>query len=415
MPETTQGQSLSAVRAYTMVVKVLRERIDSGQYPVGDWLPTERVIAEDLNVDRRVARAAINQLIWDGYVDRRPHCRPTVVRAGDNTSPSPVHSNSGSQQSSRDNYANDKNESSAASSVAYARDPLSPTNIVALMTWYGGGIPENRRSQQRVFEGINHELAESGYHAVVLDLGQLGSDEDNAKREAAHLQYVIDKGLGGVIFYPHAFRSNQNLVKEVMRHAPLVMMDRRIAPVECDFVCTSNHKAMYDLVMHLVDQGHKRIALVTKYAEIQPILDRTRGYIDAAQASNIEELVLMVPSHDADWDWTIADTIFSLPEGKRPTAAVCFNDFTACLFQKRLERLGLSVPGDVALAGFDNLDPSLDNGVGLTTIEQPYEDIGVHAARLILQRLENPSLPYQSVELPGKLIVRDSSLAAPSN
>jgi len=94
--------------------------------------------------------------------------------------------------------------------------------------------------------GINQALAGAGLHAVFLDVGRLGTEEQTAEREAAHLRYVLDKGFGGVIFYPYAYRSNQELIREVMRHIPLVMIDRRIAPLETDFVCMANYKAMYD-------------------------------------------------------------------------------------------------------------------------------------------------------------------------
>jgi len=384
MTETPKNLPISAVRAYTMVVNVLRERINSGHYFVGEWLPTERLLGEDLNVDRRVVRSAVNQLIRDGLVERKPHCRPIVIRA----------------KPEQQRLA----ESTATS-------PLSPSNFVALIMWYGGGVLEQQSSQQRIFWGINQALSAVGYHAVFLDLGKVGTEEENAEREANHLRYVMERGFGGAILYPYAYRSNYGLVKEIMQRIPVVMIDRRIAPLETDFVATANYRAMYDTVMHLVDQGHRRIAYVTKCEQIEPVQDRIQGYIDAVHKADIDEIILPIPSQNGDSPWTVVDNIFSLPEGKRPTAAAVFNDYSACDLLERLKNLGLSVPGDVALTGFDNIVPTLHNGLGLTTVAQPFEEIGKNAAELILRRLQDPSAPFTALELPGKLIVRESSSA----
>jgi len=389
MTEKSPSLPPSAIRAYNTVVKLLRDRINSGHYQIGEWLPTERILAEDLNVDRRVVRAAVNRLIEDGLVDRRPNCRPIVT-----------------------SVATAEPEVTHASVPAAARDPLSATNLVALIMWHGGGgglEQQTNTSQQRIFWGINHALINVGYHTVFLDLGQVGGEEDNAEREAAHLKYVMDRGFGGAIFYPYAYRSNHALVQEVLKNTPLVMIDRRIAPIETDFVGTANYQAMYDIVMHLVEQGHRRVAYVTKCEQIQPVQDRLQGYIDAVAKANIDEIVLTIPSRDLDTDWTVIDAVFHLPPEQRPTAAAVFNDYAACELLDHLVELGLSVPEDVAITGFDNIIPAHPNGLGMTTYAQPYEEIGQQAAELLLRRLKDPAAPFVSVELPGKLIVRESS------
>jgi len=385
---TKKNQSLppSAIRAHAMVLKLLRDRINSGHYQVGEWLPTERILSEDLNVDRRVVRSAINQLVRDGLVDRRPHCRPVVGEA---------------RKERFENFTED------------AASLLSPSNFVALIMWHGGGVLEREAntSQRRIFWGINQALADHGYHAVFLDLGQVGEEEDNAMREAAHLQYVMDRGFGGAIFYPYAYRSNQKILQNFMQNRPLVMIDRRIAPLETDFVSTANYQAMYDTVMHLADQGHRRIAYLTKAEQIQPVQDRIQGYVDAVQRNGIDEIILTIPSNNMDCNWKVVEAVFRLPAGERPTAVAVFNDYTATTLLTHLERLGLNVPGDVAITGFDNIIPTLQNGLGLTTIAQPYEEIGKSAAELLLRRLKDPTAPFASKELPGKLIVRESSSA----
>lgn len=374
-------------RAWQRVAATLSDRIESGQYGTGEALPTERALAEDLHVHRRVVRMAIDELVRGGLVTRRPHCRPTVgpPEAG-----------------------------SAADAGSKSTSRLSASNLIALIMWHGGGPLEHAgTSQQRIFWGMNQALTQAGYHAVFLDLGgRIGSEEENAAREAERLRYVLDQGFGGVAFYPYAYRHNRDLVREVGKSVPLVLLDRRISGADVDFVGIENHGAMFGVTRYLIEQGHRRIAYITNYEPIQPVQDRVQGYIDAmrgADADDIAETILTIPPYRDDRAWTVVDAVFRLPEGKRPTAAVCFSDYTAVSLAERLEYLGLSVPRDVALTGFDDIIPALPNGMGLTTVAQPYERIGSAAVELLMRRIQSPSLPAASIELPARLIVRESS------
>lgn len=364
------------------MANTLRHHIESGEYRPGDWLPTERSLAESLGVDRRVIRTAVNRLVESGLVIRRPHCRPIVGSAA-----------------------------AAPSNSQAANTATSPSasTFIALLMWRGGQLERAVTSQQRIFWGMNQALADAGRHAVFMDLGTIGSEEENAEREAEQLRYVLEGGFGGAVFYPYAYRRNRALAEELAAAMPLVTIDRQIASVSTDFVCIDNHQATYEAVMHLAARGHRRIAYVTKNEPIQAVQDRIQGYIDAMRAADLNELILPIPSGDNQQEWTVVDAVFQLPENKRPTAAAAFNDFAAVNLMKHLAASGLSVPEDVALVGFDDIVSTLPNGVGLTTVAQPYEEIGRKAAELLLLRLKDRSAPLLSVELPGHLMVRESS------
>lgn len=382
-------------RVSERVAYVLTERIHSRLYSTGEPLPTERVLAADLKVHRRSVRMAIDQLVREGLVSRRPNCRPTVE-----PSPSDTALGAGTQSGAK--------ESARTSQI-------SASNLIALIMWHGGGPLEHAgTSQQRIFWGMNQSLMKIGYHAVFLDLGgRIGTEEENAAREAVHLRYVRDQGFGGALFYPYAYRHNRALVQEVSRTVPLVLLDRKVLGVEdVDFVGINNYEAMRETTSQLIAQGHRRIVHLTRFEPIQSVQDRVQGYLDAMQSEDspeITQIVLHVPAHQDDRRWTAVDAVFRLPKEQRPTAAVCVTDYVAVDTAERLERLGLSVPGDVALTGFDNIVPTLPNGMGLTTAAQPYEEIGTAAVELLLRRLEDRHAPPRSVELPVRLIARESS------
>lgn len=388
-------------RTSERVAGILSDRIRSGLYGAGDPLPTERTLAAELEVHRRSVRTAIDHLVRDGLVSRRPNCRPTVGP------PPPVASEEPARRTT---------ERTTERAVRRLTPRISTSNLIALLMWHGGGPLEHAgTSQQRIFWGMNQSLTKLGYHAVFLDLGErIGSEEENATREAAHLRYIRDQGFGGALFYPYAYRHNSDLVREVSRSVPLVLLDRKIPGVDVDFVGVENRGALSEVTRHLIAQGHRRIAHVTRSEPIQSVQDRVQGYLDAMRSVNgpdTAEMILHVPpmGNNDHRSWNVVDAVFRLPKGQCPTAAACFTDYMAVSLAQRLEYLGLSTPGDVALTGFDNIVTALPNGTGLTTAAQPYEEIGIQAVGLLMRRIKDRHAPPKSVELPVRLIVRASS------
>ena len=361
------------------VADLLRDQILSGNFKEGEWLPTERQLAEDLNVHRSTVRMAINQLVQKGLVTRRPHSRPIVAAAV---------------------------RAAHLEAAPSAQRVSSPSNLIALLTT--GQVDASASSQERIFWGMNRALADAGYFGVFVDLGIIGSEQDNADREAEQLRFILKQGFGGAVFYPYAYRSNKELVEAVSQTIPLVTIDRRIESVDTDFVGVDNYQAMYDTIIHLIKQGHRRIAYLTKNEQIFAVQNRIQGYIDAIRDADLDEIVLSIPSR-TEQEWTAVDVVFQMTEDKRPSAAAVFNDYSALDFSNRLTNMGLSVPGDVAITGFDSIISTLPTGVGLTSVAQPFEEIGRKAVEVLLRRLKDRSAPTVSVNLPAELIIRESS------
>jgi len=391
-----------AARTSEGIAETLRERIQTGFYKAQSSLPSERDLSEDLHVHRRVIRKAIDDLAQEGLVYRRPNCRPIVGQ--------PI--------------AEEVHRPAASTASSTKRS----SKFVALIMWHGGGPLESAgTAQSRIFWGVNHALAKVGHHAVFLDLGGetvgsyevIGSAEDNAKREAEHLQYAMDRKFGGVIFYPYAYMSNHGLIREVSRRMPLVLLDRKIPGIQTNFVGVANHQAIRDMTTALIRQGHRRIAYVTRWEPINSVQDRLQGYLNAIYPNPpdpeaiVQEMILPVPLDNDATSWPVVDAVFGLPAHQRPTAAICVNDYTAVALAERLERMGLSVPGDVALTGFDNIIPALPNGTGLTSMAQPFEEIGRVAAELLDRQMHEPSRAREEIELPVRVVVRGSAFVAP--
>jgi len=363
------------------VAEILMERIRSGMYAPGELLPSERTLAADLNVHRRSVRLAVEQLVRAGMVSQRPNRRPTVEPSNQRIRLEPARKSAG----------------------------ISNSNFIALI-FCSGGVAGS--AQRRIFQGINEAVMRLGYHGVFLNSGNLGSEDENAENESKHLMYVKEQGFGGALFYSWAYRRNHELVREVNRSVPIVLLDRNVMGYDMDFVGVQNLAGISETTTYLIGEGHRRIAYVTFREPINAVLDRAVGYSEAmrgSKAAGIQEMLLTISHYGDHRAWVSFDAVFRLPEGKRPTAAVCLNDYVAALVFKRLGYLGLSVPGDVSLTGFDNVAPELPDGIGLTTSAQPFEDMGAKAVEVLMRRIDDRNAPPLWVELPVQLIVRESS------
>ena len=366
---------------------LLRDRIETGIYRPGERLPSERELCEELNVHRRAVRTAMQVLEHEGLIVRQPNCRATVGTPDDRVGHSDIAESSTPQLS----------------------------RFVALMMSHGTPQEEGGTGQQRIFWGMNQTLGMAGYHTVFLDLvDSVGIADEHAYREAKHLQYALDQGFGGIVFYCYSYNSNRDLLRKVARNAPLVLIDRELPGVEADYVGVTNREGTINAVKHLIDLGHRRIAYVTRSEPINTVQERLQGYIAALRA-NFEpgcfEMVVAVPSGIDYTNWPAFDAILQLPADERPTAMVCVNDYEAIHVAERLLAHGLRVPEDVSIIGCDNIITKLPNGVGLTTIAQPFEQIGAEAAKLFLRRVADRHAEIVEVDCPTRLIIRESCKA----
>ncbi|MFZ6028003.1 MAG: LacI family DNA-binding transcriptional regulator [Chloroflexota bacterium] len=162
---------------------------------------------------------------------------------------------------------------------------------------------------------------------------------------------------------------------------------------------------------YLASQGHQRVGMIgdvnpPEYA-IRPVVDRLQGLREGLEEFNIilENRYVCSASFLQEPTRRSARQLLSMPD--RPTAIFAAADIQAIMTIRVAREMGLRVPEDVAVIGFDDLDIADD--IGLTTIRQPLDDSGRLAAELLLSRLDEPERPVQHVQLPLSLIVRETA------
>ena len=363
------------VPAYLQLSRALSERIASGFYRADEFLPPERELAREFGVSRQSVRQAIGLLREEGMLFPEQG-RGTRVLA----QPGPA--------------------STASNGAAAFR---LAALIIYRMTGDGSAA---------IFRGSQEALAATDHHLIVCETAL--DTRTRAANEAAHLRKLIDRGIGGIIIYGEPTASNHALLAEATRRgAPVVQIDRSLAGLPYDFVGVDNRAAAREMTEHLLGLGHRRIAFLSIAPGPSTCAERLQGFRDALRerlgAEEEPEFVAHVPDgsplHGIAEAW--------LARLDPPTAVFAVNDRLAVKFIQTLVRLGVSVPDQVAVVGFDNSRWAEVVTPALTTVEQPFTAIGETAAHLLLDRMSaRYTGPPRRVLLPTRLVVRQSCGAA---
>ena len=190
----------------------------------------------------------------------------------------------------------------------------------------------------------------------------------------------------------------------------MVLVNRRVEGIECDRVTTDNVRGGRLVAEYFAAHGHERVAVISGLREASTAVEREAGFREGAEALGIEPTdALSQPGYYSQERGHKAMTrLMSLPEP--PTAVFCVNDLMAFGAINAARSLGLGVPEDVWVAGFDDIKMASWEVFDLTTVFQPVEEMAREAVRLMLDRLEDPDRPPEHLRLDrARLVVRGST------
>jgi DNA-binding LacI/PurR family transcriptional regulator len=286
-------------------------------------------------------------------------------------------------------YAGEKSLIKDHSIGLFAAEPTDP---------FARSLIANGISEVLTERKSSHRLIWSNYHRFELDPNK-HDEEDSAP--------PTDR-LAALLLWPPRMVS-VDLLLEARKHVPVLLLDRRVNGFESDFVGFDDAAAGYEAAKHLYKVGHRKLAFLGDTA-FQTTADRRFGFRKFCRDAGIEPY----------WSWATMNSVLDLPEAMQrawselpkdtwPTAAVCANDETAARMISFLASHGRRVPEDLAMIGFGGAQPALLSAIGLTTMEQPYVEMGHVAGDIVLERIESHQRePYRDVHLPMKLRVRTS-------
>ncbi len=235
------------------------------------------------------------------------------------------------------------------------------------------------------------------------------SDGDPAK-EQRYLGVLIEQQVDGIALVS-AGAAPAHLAILQQRGIPFVVVDREISGLAADCVLADNFQGGYLATWHLLERGHRRIACITGPPDLTSSADRVRGYRHAMAEAGIELLEEWVYRGDfrAESGYHAARFFLQLPPSIRPTAIFACNDLMAIGAMRAIGEVGLSIPHDISLVGFDDIILAAYVIPPLTTVAQPTYEMGRMAGELLLSRIQDRTRPPARHLLPVRLIVRRST------
>lgn len=238
---------------------------------------------------------------------------------------------------------------------------------------------------------------------VILNAGEAAQHEQVLSRLPAQREVG-----GAILILPP--EPSEDLVRLSSRRFPFVVVDPRTTlPRDIASVSAAHHSGARQVTAHLTSLGHTRIGVIAGPREWLAADARLSGHSAALADVGIlpdASLVRHVEPTIAE-GYRAAAVLLELDP--RPTALVAFNDKTAIGALQAAAERGLSVPGDLSIAGFDDIDLSRATTPQLTTVRQPLQEMGRMAVSLLIRLLERHEVEALHVELATELVVRAST------
>jgi LacI family transcriptional regulator len=251
----------------------------------------------------------------------------------------------------------------------------------------------------RNIQTISHKL---GYSLVVCNT------DDNLDLEIEHINLLWSKGVDGLIVMPVGQKYG-HLEKIVEEKVPLVLIDRCFDDLPVSSVVVDNYRGAFDAVDHLASYGHQRIGIIQGLPNTFTNDGRLRGYRDALEKYRLafDEKLVVGREFRKETGYIETKLLLHLPDP--PTALFSTSDLITLGVLRAIDEEGYSIPGDVSLISFDDIEFAPYLRCPLTTVVQPKEHMGEIAVKLLNDQMKNP-LPggEQRVVLRPKLVIRDS-------
>ncbi|MBM7094838.1 LacI family DNA-binding transcriptional regulator [Bacillus sp. H-16] len=253
-----------------------------------------------------------------------------------------------------------------------------------------------------VIESFKQNVESLGYDIIFLSRN-IGGEEKS------YVDHAIHRGVDGIIVMCSDFEDKE-VQKLIESPIPSLVVD--LHSDKSSVVYSDNYRGSILAVDHLHELGHRKIAHIKGHQKTFAGLERLRGYRSA-----MENYGLDIPSSyiadggffSYEGGYDAMKEILSLED--RPTAVFVSGDNMALGALKACKEAGVSVPDDLSIVGFDDIEISKHITPGLTTIRQDTDLIGKKASEVLVQQINMRSRDYAAVTIPVQLVVRESTKA----
>jgi len=360
------------------MIEYLEKQIENGVYANGHKLPSEAALAEMFNASRITSKRALQELELKGVIYRRK--------------------GSGSFVTEHHSLKTLKNTHILSNNAK-----LYENSIDCILPFDALEGKFNKILQIKSTTGI---LEKHGYHLT------LHNSMENEEVEREIISKIVQNNTKGIILYPHYDRANLDLLYEVWRRKiPIAVIDKKIPDIPICSIYSDNTAGAYLLTQELIENGHTKIACLYRrdLNDVFTIRHRFFGYCSS----------LLDNGMDVNYNYIINDYSRMLDNGvifesllgdildMGITAVIGESDYTALNIIEACFRLGIKVPDELSVVGFDNAYQSETSNPPLTTVDQDFTAMGKLAAEAIIAQLTNKSYETDQI-VPVELIRRQS-------
>lgn len=368
----------SYIALHVQLHNALRQLIVSGRWQNGERIPSEPQLANHLNISRTTVRIAFQKAEVEGLITRA---------AGRGTF------------------------------VSYEASEHTNTRFIGYVT-----RSFHNEIHRVLLSSVETELRSEGYNVI------FSNARSNAE-EVDVLEQLLNDKVSGLILWANANVTDgqRDILQEYQaRDIPIVFIDRLVDSIDSDYVGSDNFGGTYALMHHLVELGHERIVYLThSIKNLYPVDERYRGYRAAIEEHNLHrydiwkinsphaneffetDLFQLLDEQNSNLNTQIIQLMEKVDP--KPTAIACVNDAVGIITMRALRQMGLNVPNDVSVVGFDDISLAAHMDVPLTTASQNAHAIGERAAQTLLERLDGLNNPPAHHTVPTRLQIRMST------
>ncbi|MFJ5760905.1 GntR family transcriptional regulator [Neobacillus sp. NPDC093182] len=366
---------MSAKTKYNIVKEQITEWITSGKVKPGEKIYSENELVKMFGVSRHTIRQAVGDLVHEGLLYREQG-------AGTFCSYKP------DQTREQTPSLNDKSNNTVK-------------NIGVITTYISDYIFPS------IIKGIESHLTAQGYSLT------LACTDNDLEKEKQCLQTMLKRNIDGLIVEPtKSSHYNPNIkyyLELEQNNIPYLMINQYYSQLMPPHIIMNDEHGGFIAAEHLIKLSHEKILGLFKNDDLQGV-NRMQGFIHAFREHSLPlfpEMVITFTTEDQNINLLERLEKFFKTDS-RPTAIVCYNDQLAINVLNMLRRLGLRVPEDISIVGFDDSSLAVATEVKLTSITHPKMDMGIEAAKWIISAVEKKGHPPSIVYEP-ELVIRNST------
>lgn len=349
-----------ALPKYQLVKNYVLSQIENNEISQDDRIPSESEFAKLLDVSSITVRKALADLANEGIIYR-------VKGKG----------------------------SFVAGHHAPAVEKTS--NLIALII---SGIEMYDSSYMQIMKGVQSYISKLDCKLIIEFVA------NNIEEEYQVIKSLIESEVRGILIYSSNPDSAKTYLNEIRKKSiPFVMIDRFPSgyPVNC--ISCNNHDGAYEAVEYLLRLGHRNIGFAAFDFHLSPEVDRYNGYHDAMLNAGLppaEDIVY--PDKELDYKHLAAQI-----DSGALTAVFCVNDRRGIEMIEQLTALGVRIPEQVSVMGFDDFESAKYAKVALSTVKQHFDILGYESAKLLMEISNASTYGYKKILLSTSLVIRDST------